>query len=648
MEKKLHLQTIAVVFFLLLFTLTSTVFAQYPAYRSKASGVWGDVSTWEYQVDAASAWVAAVAKPGNGAYVTILAGHTVSTGSETCSGLNIQAGGTFHPSTTAATTFTINNPANNVDENFIVNNGTILSGTVGSNTYGSLRIHTHQRIKKLTLTGSGTTYLGRIYARGDNSNALEVIIDKNVILNESIGASGFTAMDVLVVNRRATDDVTFTINAGKSVVSQGTAAPFHSSGGASTVAGKYTYNINGVLDCSSNVNAAFLTPNEAGSLVTLNVSGKLILGHRFESIGNTADETLGLEDERVKINVLAGGEIDLSSTDPTRLKLGEVFFNLSGTGKVVKSIAPDTEVEFPIGSNTYSPVWVKNTGIVPVSYTVNVKNSFDYPGINLDKSVNKQWHVSTVANNDPTTLRFGWLVADQGAEFIPLSATSIFNRDNVNNVWIEQSATSTQSAPVFMAQGNYTSLGLFGVGQSGTLPLNLLTFEEINSSDFQNTVKLRWVTSNEQEISHFEIERSIDGIVFLKVGEALPKVGAGTKDYFFTDEKFNDVVYYRLKTVDTDGSTSMSKILSVGKANQSANISVYPNPVTGTLNISHTKVKGYSFAKIYNLNGQVLSFKLLNTNAIGTTIDMSGFKSGNYILELYDGTQKSFIKLMKM
>ena len=76
-----------------------------------------------------------------------------------------------------------------------------------------------------------------------------------------------------------------------------------------------------------------------------------------------------------------------------------------------------------------------------------------------------------------------------------------------------------------------------------------------------NTVSLRWVAGQKISASHFEIERSFDGITFSVVGIALDGFENGDmKNYAFkekaADLKGKSAVYYRLKEISADGKTS--------------------------------------------------------------------------------------------
>ncbi len=99
--------------------------------------------------------------------------------------------------------------------------------------------------------------------------------------------------------------------------------------------------------------------------------------------------------------------------------------------------------------------------------------------------------------------------------------------------------------------------------QISPLPLNLLDF---SASKQVNANKLIWKSADELNFSHFEIERAEDAINFTKIARVNGKGnGQGVANYYQEDKSiFKDqIYYYRLKMVDSDGSFNYSKIISV-------------------------------------------------------------------------------------
>ncbi len=112
------------------------------------------------------------------------------------------------------------------------------------------------------------------------------------------------------------------------------------------------------------------------------------------------------------------------------------------------------------------------------------------------------------------------------------------------------------------------------------LPVKLTSFTAVPKN---YDVLLNWQTEQEINSSHFIVERSTNGFSFTSIGRVEAK---GTSDtrvaYHFTDNKpviFDRPVYYRLRSVDKDGSFQYSRIVYVVLKTAGSHVqNVYPNP----------------------------------------------------------------------
>ncbi len=69
-------------------------------------------------------------------------------------------------------------------------------------------------------------------------------------------------------------------------------------------------------------------------------------------------------------------------------------------------------------------------------------------------------------------------------------------------------------------------------------------------------------------------------------------------------------------------------------------VSIYPNPVSRTLNINYENKNAVERVRIYDLFGR----EIYNVNEAVETIDLSGFKKGIYILEMSEKNGNRIIK----
>ena len=117
-------------------------------------------------------------------------------------------------------------------------------------------------------------------------------------------------------------------------------------------------------------------------------------------------------------------------------------------------------------------------------------------------------------------------------------------------------------------------------------PLPLVTTLPVEMTHFNGTeddceVLLSWATASENDLSHYEIQKSQDGISFSTIErmDALGGEGVYT-EYDYTDPQITTTNYYRLKMVDIDGQIEYSDIFTV-QADCAGGVTVsdvFPNP----------------------------------------------------------------------
>jgi hypothetical protein len=158
-------------------------------------------------------------------------------------------------------------------------------------------------------------------------------------------------------------------------------------------------------------------------------------------------------------------------------------------------------------------------------------------------------------------------------------------------------------------------------------PLTLGSFDAFKQKE---TVNLKWQTSTEINTSHFIIQHSKDGTSFTDIGN-LKAIGSGANDYSFMDNyPTNGINYYRLKSVDKDGSFAYSKIVSVQFTVNSNQLSVYPNPSKDKVT-----VRGNHIASIQVVDnmGKILKTQIVK-DATNPTLSVGSLPVGVYHLRI--------------
>ena len=181
---------------------------------------------------------------------------------------------------------------------------------------------------------------------------------------------------------------------------------------------------------------------------------------------------------------------------------------------------------------------------------------------------------------------------------------------------------------------------------NNALPLKLISF---SVQYINNSTRLQWQTSSEQNTSHFSIERSSDGINFSSIGNVNAAGNSSIlKNYEFNDPQSNKGLnYYRLKMVDVDGKYIYSKVLVI-KIDGKSILQIFPNPAKNILYIQASGENEKATVQIIDVTGRKVKEEKFTLN--GTTsfsIDISGLPQGIYNLLLHrqlTTDQQKFVK----
>ena len=164
---------------------------------------------------------------------------------------------------------------------------------------------------------------------------------------------------------------------------------------------------------------------------------------------------------------------------------------------------------------------------------------------------------------------------------------------------------------------------------AAVLPVELIDFGGTAS---QAGNLLEWTVMTEEDLSHYSIERSVDGNSRWDAIGEVPAEGSGTDEeytYRFVDRTAGDA-YYRLRMVDLDGTYDESDIVHVGSGIR-ANISVYPNPVTDQFTVQAPDREALNI-ELRDLSGRLIWQGEIAAGTGRHTHSTNGLRKGAYLL----------------
>lgn len=184
-------------------------------------------------------------------------------------------------------------------------------------------------------------------------------------------------------------------------------------------------------------------------------------------------------------------------------------------------------------------------------------------------------------------------------------------------------------------------------GKPLVLPIEMGNF---NVEKRREDVLVQWNTLNETNVKSFEIERSVDGLHFNKIGSQLALNKPST--YIIKDINVPKgiTIYYRIRTIEMNQSSSYSGVKSVFMQDDFS-IKLYPNPADEMVQIEiNSKHAKDILIKILDLNGVLKIEKACSTEKglMYNIISIAGLPSGIYIVQFIDDNCVKSMKLLKI
>lgn len=313
---------------------------------------------------------------------------------------------------------------------------------------------------------------------------------------------------------------------------------------------------------------------------------------------------------------------------------------------------------FPMGSSSYNrPLYVSYPATAPnpggrikVSHTpattVSVVNVVDGAST-IQLRQDSYWTISTNGLSGGTfNLRAG------GTGFGTIQEVSDLRLMLASSV---VATAGTNSGTISDPRVNRTGLSLTNLANSfyigsvdpanTTLPIELLSF---TAKNIHTGVQLDWTTASEKDFDFFSIEHAVDGINFRELAQQNGKGGLKQRaDYDFLHETpALGKNYYRLKSVDLDGSFEYSKLVMVtyqgGK-----HLAVFPNPAapTHTQYQSNFEITEMDRISIVNQLGMQVAYGIPDTAEQVIRFSES-LDPGVYLLQYVGADFKTVIRLV--
>lgn len=344
---------------------------------------------------------------------------------------------------------------------------------------------------------------------------------------------------------------------------------------------------------------------------------------------------------------VAGGDILLNGNDLILTGdgiLGNYYFDRfvvtgnSINGHVVQINNGTTHFTvFPVGiaENDFTPVFIQGSA----DYHVSVTN-YTASGAVITRpqeGMDRTWHVYGGAADQVMLLHN---IATNGTAYT--DADAFITRYLGSGNW------SSSLTPDYIEDGFHYNTGTIasGIPVAATadgawltktsdaltpLPVKLLHF---NAYKKDNKALLDWATASEQNNKGFDIERSIDGRNWVKIGFVASSQANGNSntraDYSFNDNNpVNGQNYYRLKQTDIDGKHAFSDVRSLWFS-RDGSIVVFPNPAKAYVQVAG--LEGNESIYVYDATGRLVLQQ--KSNGSLNTLLLHNLSEGVYYIRI--------------
>jgi Secretion system C-terminal sorting domain len=177
----------------------------------------------------------------------------------------------------------------------------------------------------------------------------------------------------------------------------------------------------------------------------------------------------------------------------------------------------------------------------------------------------------------------------------------------------------------------------------GNVPACVILGSSISDFNVQNkgnfTNEISWRAENEEQVKEYFIQRSADGIHFETLSLSSKPEFSAAGNYKMNDNQFSSGTnFYRIQSMNFDGSVTYSEIREIVNEWQSAFLSVLPNPNQGTFTLHHSLQNSDEITRllISDASGRVVYEKEATADEFRNMELTPMLKPGVYLVTLHN------------
>ena len=450
----------------------------------------------------------------------------------------------------------------------------------------------------------------------------------------------------LTVNAGGVFTSTSGLSMSNSTFFDGSTVSFSASPNAQVISGSGTFRN---LSASPSANFTSLTINNSNASGVTISTPTALTGQGTGSVSGTLTLTAGrlnnispltLGTSTTNLGVLTGGTSTAYITGEFRR------WNATGTGT--------TSRIFPIGSTaSYQPCSINFTGTQTTGGVISALFTASDPGTNglpladggitcTGVSPSGYWTVERLSGAGGTytaDMNASGFTGSGNAPITLLSSIRLLKAQTIGP-WINTDGTPVApSALSSVTRTGCITFSKFAIGgTSAALPLELASF---TGKTLASSNMLFWETLNEKNVQDHIVERSADGIIWTEIGRKHGQTDSQSPLWYELEDRAPlQKAYYRLRSVDFDGSENLSgSILLTRKNGQFGITAAFPSPAKDKLTVQFSTLReGTVTIRLHDITGRlVLTQEFSAENGLNEMpLSVSELQPGVYLLDVYD------------
>lgn len=275
-------------------------------------------------------------------------------------------------------------------------------------------------------------------------------------------------------------------------------------------------------------------------------------------------------------------------------------------------VEAQSQISIANGTNLYiSPSTTFTTdglSLIPdAGFTINgtnISQGITVSHFTANNYVSQVYKFSANSNPFTGTIRFHYNDIDLNG--LPEAALRVTINDGSS--WLSYNTASSDATNNFVVSTSLSNRILNEIILSDAFAILPLKWGSVTAQRQEHKVNIEWNTRQENNVNHFDVERSENGQTWSAIIASIISRNSGAdQKYSAVDIKYNAArLYYRVKQTDIDGKFTYSPVVTVSEVNESSSFLIYPNPAQQKFYIGNIGAEKIRTVHLYNNNGALV------------------------------------------